>query len=218
MAAPQIRIVNLPCVPILEREARTTMTDPRGEAHDEAMKELRRDLMRFEALPPQSPEAVWEWAQKANAHIHDLLRSASGGMNRCPRCDLVFGFGDAPQPATQRSEPVAWRCRGRASAQHEWEGWRVVGHKPQGPASERFQIEPLYAALLSETAPSGTAKVPSFVQIGWVVLRNDGRIETEINGNVGLTNERAVTMYVYEDSGVALAVAPIQSDNSHEGG
>jgi hypothetical protein len=48
-----------------------------SEAHDEALKELRRDLMRFEALPPQSPEAVWEWAWKANAHIQDLLRSAT---------------------------------------------------------------------------------------------------------------------------------------------
>lgn len=87
---------------------RSTSTEQhgRGNSHgrDDALQELRRDLMRFEALPPQSPEAVWDWAQKANAHIHDLLRSTSAPqpLGKSPR---ERGFADVPPiPNTPLSE------------------------------------------------------------------------------------------------------------------
>jgi len=60
--------------------------------------------------------------------------------------------------AQSQQEPVAWRCRGRASIAHEWDSWSVKGYKPQGPESERFQIEPLYAA--PQPAQDGMVMVP----------------------------------------------------------
>jgi hypothetical protein len=81
-----------------------TVPNEPSEAHDEAMKELRRDLMRFEALPPQSPEAVWEWAQKANAHIHDLLRSATPANARAVAKNMFDALVEAGivQPELRR--------------------------------------------------------------------------------------------------------------------
>src|SRR3990167_4527726 len=57
----------------------------------------------------------------------------------------------APLPATQRSEPVAWRWKWK----HHGD-WRHTGAKPR--EGDAIDVEPLYAAPLSETPAGGTAK------------------------------------------------------------
>jgi hypothetical protein len=62
-------------------------------------------------------------------------------------------------PATQRSEPVAWRWKWK----HHGD-WRHTGAQPQG--GDAIDVEPLYAAPFSETPAGGTAKVPE----GWKLV------------------------------------------------
>jgi hypothetical protein len=95
--------------------------------------------------------------------LADLAMSVPGAKEVLgPRKDLPktidMIFAQASINASPQSDPVAWRCRGRATAQHEWEEWRVSSHKPQGPTSARFQMEPLYASLLSASGHRATAE------------------------------------------------------------
>lgn len=53
----------------------------------------------------------------------------------------------AAQPAepVEPVEPVAWRWRCKMHS-GSWGDWKHYAHKPQGPASDTFEMEPLYAA------------------------------------------------------------------------
>ena len=46
----------------------------------------------------------------------------------------------------EKAEPVAWMYRERKSYEFEWQGWHVVGWKPQGPETSDFQVQSLYIA------------------------------------------------------------------------
>jgi hypothetical protein len=57
-------------------------------------------------------------------------------------------------PSSIEARPVAWRFRERRNQDPAlpWGDWHHVGYEPQGPASDTFQIEPLYASASSASA------------------------------------------------------------------
>jgi hypothetical protein len=79
-----------------------------------------------------------------------------GGSEEVARVDDLLTKLDAATPSSIEARPVAWRFRERRNQDPAlpWGDWHHVGYEPQGPASDTFQIEPLYASASSASVPS----------------------------------------------------------------
>ena len=123
---------------------------------------------------PAMRDAILDLIAEAHANQY----KGGNGMSKCELCgepmpagEEMFKFhgysGDCPkqplphaierevaQAPTAQGEPVAWRYRQRGLNAIFWNDWHAVSYKPQGPESDHFQMEPLYA-----TPPDSAAEI-----------------------------------------------------------
>jgi hypothetical protein len=128
----------------------------------------KRDLIRFVAdafvATPQlsSPERFEAFREikallSADQPINALAATTRGAEPGQPAIGVP-----SVAPSERAQEPVAWRYRhrllgGQGQPTPNWGTWRHVGHEPQGPESDIFQVEPLYPAPRSATRAPITA-------------------------------------------------------------
>jgi hypothetical protein len=76
------------------------------------------------------------------------------------------------------SEPVAWQCRQHGLNAIEWDDWKTLGYKPQGPEGPHFQMRPLYLAPPIQPQPSEDAK--DAARLDW--LQHEARCDPKMDG------------------------------------
>jgi hypothetical protein len=120
---------------------------------------------------PLTDERITEIALSVGmviSHDGQYMRSLGthGGMNA--EDGRAFSRAierEVSAPPAAPPQPVAWRYREAMVLEHwqtvaDWGDWRHCAHKPQGPASETFQIEPLFAAPAPAVQQQGAQEAP----------------------------------------------------------
>jgi hypothetical protein len=124
--------------------------------------ELRRENASLRSATPANARAVAE-------KCAEICETKKGKLGRDGWPEELLGYQyaeairaysgtlpEAPQPATQRSEPVAWRYLRKGT-----DSETLIFQSPDKVTRPQdYDITPLYAAPFSERQASGTAKVP----------------------------------------------------------
>ena len=117
-------------------------------------------------------------------------------------------------PIAAPQESVAWRFRGRDSINGEWGDWQHGAHQPQGPASETFQMQPLYTASAAPVPvlPEGWVMVPrepTQEMLDAAVKSRCGCAVHKCVSNVGI---RTLEQEAADDYAAMIAAAPKQGE------
>lgn len=116
------------------------------------------EIRAYAATLPEAPLPASAEIQQTLLDVTNALSDSINNQHPYTRIvkqarALIRELAEAPQPATERSEPVAWfRLENGLRVYYETEAWP--------------DLTPLYTAPLSETPAGGTAKVPE----GWKLM------------------------------------------------
>ena len=112
----------------------------------------------------------------------------------------------------QAEGPAGYRWHQRGPNQVGWQEWHVVGHKPQGPKSDTFDFEPLYAA---PPAQPGAVSVPMELLVAAKSCVQEMRDENKLHGHITDASAKWA-IYIEPQIDSALAAAPRQPEAQPE--